>query len=181
MLFVLSCSCLCPIYWSHVFSREWRCSWSSADTRCSNYTWVINYFIAYWDASYIIDLTVISLFVMSSLLLYLKALSYHSISIVAVLVVLTSSDIHVSCIIRWGNSGIHPNIPKMNGIWKTEEFPNIVIILDRISLNYTLTTMTMISISFNAMAPYITISWSFSLRQKPICCNVFEMKPSEDK
>ena len=26
---------------------EWRCSWSSADRRCSNYIWVINNFIAY--------------------------------------------------------------------------------------------------------------------------------------
>ena len=26
---------------------EWRCNWSSADRRCSNYIWVINKFIAY--------------------------------------------------------------------------------------------------------------------------------------
>ena len=26
---------------------EWRCSWSSADSQCSNYMWVINNFIAY--------------------------------------------------------------------------------------------------------------------------------------
>ena len=30
-----------------VLSWEWRCSWSSADRRCSNYIWVINNFIAY--------------------------------------------------------------------------------------------------------------------------------------
>ena len=36
----------------------WRCSWSSADRRCSNYIWVINIFIAYWGAPYIRDLTV---------------------------------------------------------------------------------------------------------------------------
>ena len=41
MILVPSCSCLCPIYWSQVLSREWRCSWSSADRRCSNYIWVI--------------------------------------------------------------------------------------------------------------------------------------------
>ena len=29
-----------------VLSLEWRCSWSSSDRRCSNYTWVINNFIA---------------------------------------------------------------------------------------------------------------------------------------
>ena len=27
-----SCSCLCPIYWSKVLSREWRCNWCSAVT-----------------------------------------------------------------------------------------------------------------------------------------------------
>ena len=37
-----SCSYLCPIHWSQLLSREWRCSWSSADRRCSHYTWVIN-------------------------------------------------------------------------------------------------------------------------------------------
>ena len=28
-------------------SREWRCSWSSADRRCSNCIWLMNNFIAY--------------------------------------------------------------------------------------------------------------------------------------
>ena len=42
MFLVSSCSCLCLIYWNHVLSCEWRCSWSSADRRCSNYIWVIN-------------------------------------------------------------------------------------------------------------------------------------------
>ena len=41
-----------------MLSREWRCSWSSADRRCSNYIWVIDNFIAYWGASYIRDFTV---------------------------------------------------------------------------------------------------------------------------
>ena len=44
---VSSYSCFCPIQWSQALSREWRCSWSSADRRCSNYIWVINKFIAY--------------------------------------------------------------------------------------------------------------------------------------
>ena len=35
MFLVSSCSCLCPIHWSQVFNREWRCSWSSADRRFS--------------------------------------------------------------------------------------------------------------------------------------------------
>ena len=60
MFLVSACSCLCAIYWSQVFSGEWRCSWSSADRRCSNYIWVINNLIAYWNASYIRDLTVAS-------------------------------------------------------------------------------------------------------------------------
>ena len=28
----LSCSCPCPIHWSQVLCREWRYSWSNADT-----------------------------------------------------------------------------------------------------------------------------------------------------
>ena len=59
MFLVSSCSCLCPIQWSQLLSREWRCSWSSADRRCSTYIWVIDNFIAYQGASYIRDLTVI--------------------------------------------------------------------------------------------------------------------------
>ena len=58
MFLVSSCSCLLPTQWSQVLSWEWRCSWSSADRRCSNYIWVIDNFIAYWGASYIRDLTV---------------------------------------------------------------------------------------------------------------------------
>ena len=42
LFLISSCSCLCAIYWSHVLSWEWRCIWSSADRRCSNYIWVIN-------------------------------------------------------------------------------------------------------------------------------------------
>ena len=53
MSLVSSCSCLCPIHWSQVLSREWRCSWSSADRRCSNYIWMINNFIAYYGVTYI--------------------------------------------------------------------------------------------------------------------------------
>ena len=58
MLLVSSCSCLYPIRWSQVLSWEWRCSWSSADRRCSNYIWVINNFIAYYGATYIRGFTV---------------------------------------------------------------------------------------------------------------------------
>ena len=38
--------------------RKWRCSWSNADRRCSNYIWVINNFIAHQGVSYNRCLTV---------------------------------------------------------------------------------------------------------------------------
>ena len=59
LLPISSCCCLCPIHWSKVMSREWRCSWSSADRRCSNYIWVINNFIAQQGRTYIRGLTVV--------------------------------------------------------------------------------------------------------------------------
>ena len=55
MFLVLACSCLCTIYWNQVLSGEWRCSWSSADRRCSNYIWVINNFIAYYIVHLILE------------------------------------------------------------------------------------------------------------------------------
>ena len=62
MFLISSCSCLCPIHWSQVLSILWRCSWSSADRRCSNYIWIINNYIAYNGASYIRCLTVFPIF-----------------------------------------------------------------------------------------------------------------------
>ena len=59
MLLVSSCNCSCTIYWSQMLSREWRCSWDSADRRCCNYIWMINNFISYQDAAYIRGLTII--------------------------------------------------------------------------------------------------------------------------
>ena len=41
-----------------VLSWEWGCNWSSANRRCSNYIWVINYLMAHKGASYIRDVTV---------------------------------------------------------------------------------------------------------------------------
>ena len=64
MIPVSSWSCLWPIHWSQVLSREWRCSWGSADRRCSNYIWVIDNYIAHKGATYIRDLTVLSCAVM---------------------------------------------------------------------------------------------------------------------
>ena len=58
MFLISFCSCLCPIHWSQVLSQEWRCSWSSADRRCSNYIWVIDNFIVCWGVSCIRDFTV---------------------------------------------------------------------------------------------------------------------------
>ena len=43
----------------NVLSREWRCSWSSAGRRCSNYIWMINNFIVYIGAAFIKDLRAI--------------------------------------------------------------------------------------------------------------------------
>ena len=54
----LVCSCLRQIHWSQMLSRDWRCGWSSADRRCSNYIWVINKFIALQGALYIRAFTV---------------------------------------------------------------------------------------------------------------------------
>ena len=68
MFLVSSRSCLCAIYWNQVLSREWRCSRSSADRRCSNYTWMIKNFIAYWSVNYIRDLTVTNIEVSISLI-----------------------------------------------------------------------------------------------------------------
>ena len=54
-----------------MFSREWRCSWSSADRRCSNNIWEIDNFIAYLGASYIRGFMVIP--IMNELLHVLDA------------------------------------------------------------------------------------------------------------
>ena len=59
-----SCGCLCRIPWSQMLNREWRCSWSSADRRYSNYIWVIDNFIAYQGESYIRGFTVFTFSIM---------------------------------------------------------------------------------------------------------------------
>ena len=53
MILVSPYSCLCPTHWSQVLSREWRCSWSSADRRSSNYIWVNTNFDSSQGATYI--------------------------------------------------------------------------------------------------------------------------------
>ena len=58
MFLISACRCLCAIYWSQTLSGVWRCSWSSAGRRCSNYIWVINNSIVFWSATYIRDLMV---------------------------------------------------------------------------------------------------------------------------
>ena len=59
---VLSYSCLCQLYWSWVFSREWKCSWSSAGRLCSNYIWAIMNLNAYQDVSYVRGLVAIHVY-----------------------------------------------------------------------------------------------------------------------
>ena len=56
MRLLLSCSCLWPIHWSQVLSRDWGCSWSGANKRCYNYIWMIYNVIVYYGASYIMGL-----------------------------------------------------------------------------------------------------------------------------
>ena len=58
MCLASSCGCLCPTHWSQVFSREWRCSWSSAGRRCFSYIWVINNQFRCLLMSYIRGLTI---------------------------------------------------------------------------------------------------------------------------
>ena len=79
MIVVLSCSCLWPIHWSQVLSWEWRCSWSSADRRCSNYIWVINNFIANSGESYIRSLTVYTIVFLNNWNLGYKVLPWGGV------------------------------------------------------------------------------------------------------
>ena len=57
MFLISPCSYPFPFHWSQVLSREWRCSWSSADRQYSNCICVINKFSAYWSVAYIRSLT----------------------------------------------------------------------------------------------------------------------------
>ena len=59
-----------PNHWSQVLSRESRCSWCSADRRCSNYIWVIRNFIDHSGVAYIRGLTVSVTGVLASIVLY---------------------------------------------------------------------------------------------------------------
>ena len=66
---------LCNLLKSQVVSREWRCSWSSADRRCSNYIWVINNFIACYGVTYIRGLMVVGFkFIVNCVMLYMLTL-----------------------------------------------------------------------------------------------------------
>ena len=64
MFLISSCSCLCPVHWSQVLSRLWRCSWSSADRGCSNDIWVINKLIAYKGVTYIRGMMILDIMFM---------------------------------------------------------------------------------------------------------------------
>ena len=55
MLFVQSCNCLCQTHISQVLSRQWRCSSSRTDRRCTDYIWLINTYIT----NYIRDLMIL--------------------------------------------------------------------------------------------------------------------------
>ena len=84
MIFVSSCSCHCPIHWSQLLSREWRCSWGSANRRSSNYIWVSRNFIAFLGACYIRGLAVyadLGTASVNSLLEDIGLISYEYISL----------------------------------------------------------------------------------------------------
>ena len=75
-----SCSCLCPIQWSQVLSREWRRSCR----RCSNYIWVIDNVIAQKNkcASYIRDLMVHSdLWTMATIINIMSEIPCHALCV----------------------------------------------------------------------------------------------------
>ena len=55
---LLVSSRLAVVHWSQVLSREWRCSWSSAESWCPSYIWEINNFIVPSSAFYFRCLTV---------------------------------------------------------------------------------------------------------------------------
>ena len=97
MILASSCICLWPIYWSRVLSTEWRCSWSSADRRCSNYIWVINNLIAYKGATYIRDLTVYPIwyacgFVVSGFVAYILSWWCHQMETFSTLLALCEGN-----------------------------------------------------------------------------------------
>ena len=75
-----TCSCPCPVHWSHVLSREWRCCWISADRRCPYYIRVINNFIAYWGV---------------------LTLEVYRYSILLCFRILVVGNIGILCIIKW--------------------------------------------------------------------------------
>ena len=77
MFLILPQLCCCSIHWSQVLSREWRCSWSNTDRRCSNYIWVINNFIAHKGAPYIRGLRVSAVFFLSTFNIFQLVIIEH--------------------------------------------------------------------------------------------------------
>ena len=83
MFLVSSCRCICSIHWRQVLSWEWRCSWSNADRRCSNYKWVNKKCMAYKGTTYIKVLTVYygyirsnDMWVINNIIVYEAALGF---------------------------------------------------------------------------------------------------------
>ena len=146
-------------------SREWRCSWSRSNRRCSNYIWVINNFIAYQGVTYIRDFTVhqvISMFFPS--LQYIKG---------SLFVVINRHVIHSTsqCCQRWSViTGLIPctvahhspgltqaGWDNMANIWQTGIFKSIFLnenccMLVKISQKYCVTKSIQLS-------PYWQGSW----------------------
>ena len=85
---VSACNCLWAIYLCQVLSREWRCSWSSANRRCFNSIWVINNLIAYLSAVlyYRLDSIYLLMIIRISVLHHVSIIKsdYYSLAIVMV-------------------------------------------------------------------------------------------------
>ena len=128
-----ACSCPHTVYWSQVFSGEWRCRWSSADRRCSNYIWVINDFITYSSAPYIRDLMVIQLQIYFALTLFvmMKETQNFSHSMTAKLYgIYMRFEFCAKNLVRWAIHGISDDAKYPHCIFCEEclEFPSCVLI-----------------------------------------------------
>ena len=74
-----SCHCLCSIHWNLVISRQRRCSWSSADRRCSKYIWVIKLFYCLWRCALYQRFDGIYEYMFTNLLISWSIITWHMI------------------------------------------------------------------------------------------------------
>ena len=105
-----------------MLSREWRCSWSSADRRCSNYILVIHNYIAYQCAYYIRGYTIY----------FNTTAPVHGVtSYPAANICIADSCVHVTCVfvsyppLRY-NSSLAAVVSKTNFLQLFALFPQTV-------------------------------------------------------